>query len=125
MAENDQLRGVIAVKLVHAQAELAVKTRVCQLRQDYFEFGFRFKPDAVGHDIVESKSQFHRSPARFDDKFGIQERFSAGKTDDFDAIIMGLFEKTSGDGNWKPIGPFDGYAAMGTRQIALIGSGKR
>src|SRR5437899_56895 len=46
-----------AVELVHAQPQLAVEARCCQVGQDGFQVAGIAIRDAVGHDLVEAKAE--------------------------------------------------------------------
>ena len=63
-AKLGRLRGVAAVELVHAQAELAAEAAAASSAQHRFQMRGVLVPDAVAHDLVEAKPQFGGAAAQ-------------------------------------------------------------
>ena len=96
-AELRQHAGMAAVEFVHAQADLAAETSVCQLRQGPFGMGRIMLPDAVGHDSVEAEAERGGPAAKRVQELRIEKRFTAAEAENSDAIFMSIFQKTQCD----------------------------
>ena len=78
------------MKLVHAQSQLAGKTRRGQFAQHCFQLAEFLEPDAVGHDLVEAKTQFGGATAHGVHKLGIEEWFAPGEAQSAYSVGMGV-----------------------------------
>ena len=112
------------LKLIDRETELAGEAGVAQFGENVEEVILVAKPDAVGHQLVETKVELGGPATEGDDKLRIQEGFTAGETQHPDAGSARFFQESEGDRDRKSIGPLDRHAAMRAGEIALVGPGE-
>src|SRR5438067_389477 len=112
------------MKFIDAKTQLSRKSAGGQCSQLGLQVRLVRVPHSVGHDLVELKSKLRRPAAQPVQELRVKKRFAAGKAKDPNAISVSLFQEADGPGDIQALGPFDGYTAVRTRQVALIGSGE-
>src|SRR5258708_39281081 len=93
LAEGHEVSGADAVKFVDAQADLAGVSRILKIGQNGSEVGIVLKPDAVGDDLVETKTQLCRPAREGDDELRVEEGLPASEAEQLDALAMGVFKE--------------------------------
>ena len=81
-------------------------------------------PDAVGHEFVEAKAQKGRPFRDGNHELGIDERLAAGEAEQLNPGEEGLFQEANRNGDFQPVRPFDGHAAVRASEVALIRAGE-
>src|SRR5438132_13468072 len=82
------------------------------------------EPNAVGDDLVKAEAEFRRPAAQGMHKLGVKEGLTSCEAENAYSIGTRGLEEAQRHANVEPVRPFNGNAAVGAGQVALIRAGK-